>query len=94
MDPETDEILWKDYKRHETRQPEMVFQFLQDILEAFPLPKEDIRILITGSAGSMLREFNSAKIVQEVNGVPLAVESLYPDAGSAVQAKKESRPLA
>ena len=51
--PETDEILWKDYKRHEPRQPEMVFQFLQDITEAFPLPKEDIRIFITGSGGNM-----------------------------------------
>ena len=38
MDPDTDEILWKDYKRHETRQPEMVFQFLKDITDAFPLP--------------------------------------------------------
>ena len=94
MDPETNEILWKDYKRHETRQPEIVFHFLQDILAAFPLPKEDIRILITGSAGSMLREFISAKIVQEVNAVSLAVESLYPDAGSVLQVKKESRPLA
>ena len=94
MDPETDEILWKDYKRHETRQPEMVFQFLQDILEAFPLSKEDFRILITGSSGSMLREFIGVKIVQVANGVPLAVESLYQDAGSVLQVKKESRALA
>ena len=63
MDPDTDEILWKDYKRHETRQPEMVFQFLQDILEAYPLPKEDIRIFITGSGGNMLKEFLGAKFV-------------------------------
>jgi len=47
MDPETDETLWKDHKRQATRQPEIVFHFLQDILEAFPLHKEDIRILIT-----------------------------------------------
>ena len=88
MDPETDEILWKGYKQHETRQPEMVFHFLQDILEAFPLPKEDIRILITGSGGNMLRQFISAKIVQEVNAVSLAVESFYPDAGSVLHLKK------
>ena len=94
IDPETDETLWKDYKRHEARQPEIVFQFLQDILLAFPLHKEDIRILITGSAGSMLREFIRAKIAQEVNAVSLAVESLYPDAGSVLQVKKASRPLA
>ncbi len=85
MDPQTDEILWKDYKRHETRQPEMVFQFLQDILEAYPIPKENIRIFITGSGGNMLREFIGAKFVQEVNAVSLAVEKLYPEAGSVIE---------
>jgi len=85
MDPDTDEILWKDYKRHETRQPEMVFEFLQAILESFPLPKEDIRIFITGSGGNMLRDFLGAKFVQEVNAVSLAVENLYPDAGSVIE---------
>ena len=85
MDPDTDEILWKDYKRHETRQPEMVYQFLQDILEAFPLPKANVRIFITGSGGNMLREFIGAKFVQEVNAVSLAVEKLYPDAGSVIE---------
>jgi predicted CoA-substrate-specific enzyme activase len=85
MDPDTDEILWKDYKRHETRQPEMVYQFLQDILAAFPLPKENVRIFITGSGGNMLRGFIGAKFVQEVNAVSLAVEKLYPDAGSVIE---------
>ena len=85
MDPETDEILWKDYKRHETRQPEMVFSFLKEILEAFPLPNEDLRIFITGSGGNPLREFIGAKFVQEVNAVSLAVEKLYPDAGSVIE---------
>ena len=85
MDPDTDEILWKDYKRHETRQPEMVFEFLQEILKAFPLPQENIRIFITGSGGNMLREFIGAKFVQEVNAVSLAVENLYPEAGSVIE---------
>ena len=38
MDPETDEVLWKDYQRHQTKQPEKCFEFLQKIQEAFPLP--------------------------------------------------------
>ena len=36
MDPETDEILWKDYERHQTKQPEKVFEFLQNIQARLP----------------------------------------------------------
>ena len=54
MDPRTDEILWKDYERHNTRQPEKVFEFLQRIEDAFPLPRDKFRIFITGSGGKML----------------------------------------
>ena len=85
MDPETDEILWKDYERHQTKQPEKVYEFLKRIVEAFPLPHDKIRIFITGSGGNMLREYIGAKFVQEVNAVSLAVEHLYPDAGSVIE---------
>ena len=85
MDPETDEILWKDYERHETRQPEKVFEFLKRIGDDFPLPYDKMRIFITGSGGNMLREYIGAKFVQEVNAVSLAVENLYPDAGSVIE---------
>ena len=85
MDPNTDEILWKDYERHQTKQPEKVFEFLQRILEAFPLPVDKIRIFITGSGGTMLKDYIGAKFVQEVNAVSLAVEHLYPDAGSVIE---------
>ena len=86
MDPETDEILWKDYERHQTKQPEKVFEFLKRIEAAFPtLPQDKFRIFITGSGGNMLREYIGAKFVQEVNAVSLAVENLYPDAGSVIE---------
>ena len=85
MDPETDEILWKEYERHQTKQPEMVFDFLQRIYDAFPLPQEKVRIFITGSGGTMLKDYIGAKFVQEVNAVSLAVENLYPDAGSVIE---------
>ena len=85
MDPETNEILWKDYERHNTKQPEMVYEFLRRIEADFPLPQEDIRIFVTGSGGSTLRKYIGAKMVQEVNAVCLAVEHLYPDAGSVIE---------
>ena len=85
MDPDTDEILWKEYERHNTKQPEMVNDFLQKIHEAFPLPQDKIRIFITGSGGTTLKDYIGAKFVQEVNAVSLAVEHLYPDAGSVIE---------
>ena len=45
-DPETLEILWSDYKRHETRQPEMVLEFLIRIGKAFEGAK-DVRCFVT-----------------------------------------------
>ena len=35
MDPHDDSILWKDYERHQTKQPEKVFDFLQRIVGDF-----------------------------------------------------------
>jgi activator of 2-hydroxyglutaryl-CoA dehydratase/predicted nucleotide-binding protein (sugar kinase/HSP70/actin superfamily) len=86
VDPTTKEILWSDYKRHHTKQPETVLDFLLRIGLAFEsVPPEDIRLFITGSGGGPLEGPLGAKFVQEVNAVTLAVETLHPDAGSVVE---------
>lgn len=84
MDTRTDEILWKDYDRHETRQPEKVLDFLERIEGAVPQAGQ-LRIFATGSGASSLVELIGAKFVQEVNAVSLAVEHLHPDAGSVIE---------
>jgi len=85
VDPTTDEILWRDYQRHETKQPEMVLEFLTRISSDFPMPPDRFRIFITGSGGSGLAPRLGAKFVQEVNAVSLAVEKLYPECGSVIE---------
>ena len=85
VDPTTDEILWRDYQRHETKQPEMVLEFLTRIASDFPLSPDRFRIFITGSGGSALAPRLGAKFVQEVNAVSLAVEKLYPQCGSVIE---------
>src|SRR5712692_3060371 len=86
VDPETLEILWGDYQRHQTKQPEMVLEFLVRIGNDFPnVKKEDIRIFITGSGGGPIGPEIGAKFVQEVNAVTLAVEKNHPDVGSVVE---------
>ncbi|MEW6733954.1 MAG: BadF/BadG/BcrA/BcrD ATPase family protein [Acidobacteriota bacterium] len=85
MDPLTDEILWSDYQRHETKQPEKVLEFLQMIKKEFPLEDQQFRIFITGSGGGSLTPYLGAKFVQEVNAVSLAVEKNHPEAGSVIE---------
>src|SRR5437763_4433627 len=86
VDAATDEILWRDYQRHDTKQPEKVLEFLKRFnaeIEGFQA--ENSRMFITGSGGSGMGKFLGAKFVQEVNAVSLAVERLYPECGSVIE---------
>ena len=79
-------IVWQDYQRHHTRQAEVVLEFLQRIRAAHPtLAQEQFRVFITGSGAAPIAPMIGAKFVQEVNAVTMAVEHLYPDAGSVVE---------
>ncbi|MBZ0203204.1 MAG: CoA activase [Ignavibacteria bacterium] len=86
MDITNDKILWSDYQRHDTKQPEKSLELLKDAesklgKDAF----EGARIFITGSGGSNIGRFLGAKFVQEVNAVSLAVEKFYPKTLSVIE---------
>jgi predicted CoA-substrate-specific enzyme activase len=86
IDAATDEIVWRDYQRHDTKQPEKVLEFLKRFeteIEGFSVSAS--RIFITGSGGNGLAKSLGAKFVQEVNAVSLAVERLYPECGSVIE---------
>jgi predicted CoA-substrate-specific enzyme activase len=86
VNPITDEILHKDYQRHDTKQPEKCIEMLRTIEEKFAdLPRNAFRIFMTGSGGSSIGKRIGAKFVQEVNAVSLSVEKLYPDVQSVVE---------
>jgi predicted CoA-substrate-specific enzyme activase len=86
VDPETKEILWSDYLRHQTKQAEFVLSFLERIQASFPsVAHKDIRTFITGSGGAPVAPHLGSKFVQEVNAVTLAVETLHPDVGSVCE---------
>jgi activator of 2-hydroxyglutaryl-CoA dehydratase/predicted nucleotide-binding protein (sugar kinase/HSP70/actin superfamily) len=86
LDPTTKEILWSDYQRHHTKQPEYVLSMLETILGAFPdRGPSDWRIFLTGSGSGPLCAPTGGKFVQEVNAVTLAVEHLHPDVGSVIE---------
>ena len=86
VDGETDDILWQDYQRHETKQPEKALEMLTQIAQDFAsTPAQNFRAFITGSGGSPVGKHVGAKFVQEVNAVSLAVEKLYPECGSVIE---------
>ncbi|OIJ13733.1 CoA activase [Anaerobacillus alkalilacustris] len=84
--PKSKKIIWSKYKRHHTRQAELVLKFLEEIIEKLKIKNNDnVRIFTTGSGGLPLAEVLGAKFVQEVNAVTMAVEELHPNAGSVVE---------
>jgi predicted CoA-substrate-specific enzyme activase len=85
VDALTDRILWSNYRRHETRQPEMALEFLKRLEAELGLTRENCRVFITGSGGSTLAPLIGAKFVQEVTAVSLAVEKLHPEVNSVIE---------
>jgi predicted CoA-substrate-specific enzyme activase len=85
MDKETQEVLWKDYQRHETKQPEKCLEFFDIIEKEFPNLKDNVQVFMTGSGAGTVAPLINAKFVQEVNAVSLAVEKYHPDTGSVVE---------
>src|SRR5436309_15129804 len=86
VDEATDKIVWSDYQRHDTKQPEKVLEFLKRFeTEVDGFDAKNSRIFITGSGGNGLTKYLGAKFVQEVNAVSLAVERMYPECGSVIE---------
>src|SRR5438876_703213 len=81
----TDEILWQDYQRHETKQPEKTLQFLKRMEKDAGISRHNTRMFLTGSGGGGIAEQIGAKFVQEVTAVSLAVEKLHPEVYSVVE---------
>src|SRR5215475_2614622 len=85
VDAVSDSILWQDYQRHETRQPEKVLEFLRRMESEAGIAPASTRVFITGSGGGTIAEMIGAKFVQEVHAVSLAVEKLHPEVYSVIE---------
>ena len=85
VDEASDQILWSDYQRHETKQPEKTLEFLKRMEADLSLHHDNCRVFITGSGGGALAPQVGGKFVQEVTAVSLAVEKLHPEVNSVVE---------
>src|SRR5277367_1870822 len=78
VDAASDKVLWQDYQRHETKQPEKTLEFLKRMEADTGINAKNTRIFMTGSGGGSIAEQIGAKFVQEVTAVSLAVEKMHP----------------
>ncbi len=85
IDSASDQILWRDYQRHETKQPEKTLEFLRRIEAEAGVTQHNTRMFVTGSGGGAIAGLVGAKFVQEVTAVALAVEKLHPEVYSVVE---------
>ena len=81
----TDKVLWQDYQRHETKQPEKTLEFLRRIEKEVGINRHNTRMFMTGSGGGAIADQIGAKFVQEVTAVSLAVEKMHPEVYSVIE---------
>ena len=77
VESSSDQVLWQDYQRHETRQPEKTLDFLKRMEAEAGINAHNTRIFMTGSGGGAIGDQIGAKFVQEVNAVALAVDAVH-----------------
>jgi predicted CoA-substrate-specific enzyme activase len=85
VDAPTDKVLWQDYQRHETKQPEKTLEFLKRMEREVGIDRHNTRMFVTGSGGGAIADQVGAKFVQEVTAVSLAVEKLHPEVYSVIE---------
>jgi activator of 2-hydroxyglutaryl-CoA dehydratase/predicted nucleotide-binding protein (sugar kinase/HSP70/actin superfamily) len=81
----TDRIVWQDYQRHETKQPEKALEFLRRMEAEAGVAPGNSRVFMTGSGGAAIAERIGGKFVQEVTAVSLAVEKMHPEVYSVIE---------
>src|ERR1700745_713676 len=54
VDIESDQILWQDYQRHDTKQPEKTLEFLRRMETEIGIAPNNTRMFITGSGGASI----------------------------------------
>jgi activator of 2-hydroxyglutaryl-CoA dehydratase/predicted nucleotide-binding protein (sugar kinase/HSP70/actin superfamily) len=85
VDAASDRVLWQDYQRHETKQPEKTLEFLKRMEADAGINRRNTRMFLTGSGAGAIADHIGAKFVQEVTAVSLAVEKLHPEVYSVIE---------
>ena len=68
-------VRWQDYKRHDTKQAEMVLAFLARMEEECGLRPGRDRICLTGSGAGLIAPLVGGKMVQEISSPKSAAKT-------------------
>ncbi|MDR2467620.1 MAG: acyl-CoA dehydratase activase [Spirochaetaceae bacterium] len=83
IQPDTKEIVFSKYQRHNACQSEIVLSFLKMVFECFP--HETFRLAFCGSGGRTIASLIHAPYIQEVVANSIAVRNFYPHARVAIE---------
>jgi predicted CoA-substrate-specific enzyme activase len=81
--PNTKEIVFSKYERHNACQSERVYGFLKEIFSRFS--KNTFRVALCGSGGRTIAEMIHAPYIQEVVANSIAVRTFYPQTRVAIE---------
>jgi activator of 2-hydroxyglutaryl-CoA dehydratase len=79
------EVVWSDYRRHESRPGERLLDVLREVEAAVGAAPGACHAFMSGSAGAALADLVGARHVQEVAALSLAVRERHPDARAVVE---------
>jgi len=85
------EILWQDYQRHETKQPEKTLEFLKRMEKDAGISRHNTRMFLTGSGGEGHCRADRRQVRSGVTAVSLASKKLHPEVYSVVELAGKTR---
>ena len=85
VDSRTDEVVWRDYQRHESRPAEKLLEMLTRLEQEAGVSRGEARAFITGVSGSTYAGLIGAHYVQEVAAVALAAERHHPEVRTVIE---------
>ena len=85
VDLRTDDIVWRDYQRHESRPGRAAARDADPDRDGDRRRPRRCRAFMTGSSGAAYADLVGAHYVQEVAAVALAVERRHPDARTVIE---------
>jgi predicted CoA-substrate-specific enzyme activase len=83
MEPETKDILFSRYIRHNAYQAETVYTLLTEVAALFPAV--EFRAAVCGSGGKPIADAIHAHFIQEVVANAIAVRIFYPQSRAAIE---------
>ena len=78
VDAATDQVLWQDYQRHETKQPEKSLEFLKRMEAEVGINRRNTRMFVTGWEAAESRSKSVRNSCKKSRQFPLRSKSFIP----------------